>query len=108
VIERRTDGALHHYSDLSEALPSIHQSDAVSWRIHFHVPIFVEDFGRIQSTQRDIVEALRAMPAYTDCAHLEFETYTWDVLPPALKLDLTTSIYREYEWVLSVLEGEGV
>ena len=105
VVEQRVDGSLHHYTDLLAALPSIQQSDATSWRVHFHVPIFIEDFGDIQSTQQDIVDALRAMPDYTDCTHLEFETYTWEVLPPELKLDLTTSIHREYEWVLSVLQG---
>jgi hypothetical protein len=35
--------------------------------------------------------------------HLEIETYTWDVLPPALKLEIGDSIAREYEWVLSNL-----
>ena len=32
--------------------------------------------------------------------HLEIETYTWDVLPAALKIDLVESIAREYDWVL--------
>jgi hypothetical protein len=34
--------------------------------------------------------------------HLEIETYTWDVLPPALKADLLESIGREYAWALDV------
>ena len=34
--------------------------------------------------------------------HLEIETYTWGVLPPELKVDLTESIAREYEWALDV------
>lgn len=105
VVEQRIDGSLHHYNDLTAALPAIQQPDATSWRIHFHVPIFIENFGGIQSTQQDIIDALRVMLDYTDCTHLEFETYTWEVLPPELKQDLTTSIHREYEWVLSVLEG---
>ena len=32
--------------------------------------------------------------------HLEIETYTWDVLPGGLKMDLLESIGREYDWVL--------
>ena len=32
--------------------------------------------------------------------HFEIETYTWDVLPPGLKIDLLESIEREYRWVL--------
>jgi hypothetical protein len=44
---------------------------------------------------------LAARNAFTH--HLEIETYTWDVLPPGLKIDLTDSIAREYDWVLGVL-----
>ena len=36
-------------------------------------------------------------------AHLEIETYTWDVLPAGLKASSVDSIAREYEWVLDVL-----
>ena len=32
--------------------------------------------------------------------HLEIETYTWNVLPEGLKMDIGASIAREYEWVL--------
>ncbi len=35
-------------------------------------------------------------------SHLEIETYTWDVLPGALKTDLLDSIGREYAWTLDV------
>jgi hypothetical protein len=40
--------------------------------------------------------------------HLEIETYTWDVLPPDLKLDLSASIRREYEWVLNAFAALSV
>ena len=33
------------------------------------------------------------------CNHLEIETYTWDVLPEGMKLDLLASLQREYDWV---------
>ena len=100
VIERRTDGTLVHYNDLPDALPHVHQALAEEWRIHFHVPIFVDDYKGIQSTRGDIVDALGALKQNPVCSHLEIETYTWDVLPDGLKEDLTTSIRREYEWVL--------
>ncbi len=35
--------------------------------------------------------------------HLEIETYTWDVLPGDLKIDVVNSIAREYEWVLDAM-----
>ena len=38
--------------------------------------------------------------------HLEIETYTWDVLPAALKIDVSDSITREYRWVLETLNAQ--
>ncbi|PPS45401.1 metabolite traffic protein EboE [Chroococcidiopsis sp. TS-821] len=102
VIARSRNGALHHYPDLSTALPYLAQSTAQEWRTHFHVPIFIQDYQTLQSTQDDIVDVLNLIEKQP-CQHLEIETYTWDVLPPAMKLDLLASIQREYEWVLQKL-----
>ncbi|MEH2195019.1 MAG: metabolite traffic protein EboE [Nostoc sp.] len=103
VIERRSDGTLHNYSDLITALPHLEQSLAEEWRIHFHVPIFIHDYQILQSTQDDIATVLHLIQTNNVCSHLEIETYTWDVLPSEMKIDLITSIQREYEWVLKEL-----
>lgn len=100
VIERRNDGTLHHYPDLITALPHLEQSLAEEWRTHFHVPIFIHDYQILQSTQDDIATVLHLLQTNNACSHLEIETYTWDVLPSEMKIDLLTSIQREYEWVL--------
>ena len=105
VVEQLADGSLNHYNDLGNAIPSIQKKEAKEWRIHFHVPIFVDDFNHIQSTQSDIVDAMQLLKQNPYTTHLEIETYTWGVLPEGLKQDLGASIYREYEWVLSVLNG---
>ena len=101
VIERYGDGTLHHYSDLVTALPYLEQSTAQEWRTHFHVPIFIRDYQILHSTQDDIVSVLDLLRTNHACKHLEIETYTWDVLPPGMKMDLLASIQREYEWVLA-------
>ncbi|BAY60969.1 hypothetical protein NIES22_10300 [Calothrix brevissima NIES-22] len=101
VIERRHDGTLYHYPDLIKALPQLIQSQAEELRTHFHVPIFIRDYQILQSTQDDIVTILHLLQQNHACHHLEIETYTWDVLPPEMKIDILTSIQREYEWVLS-------
>lgn len=101
VIERSVDGTLHHYSDLVKALPCLEQATAEEWRIHFHVPIFIRDYQILHSTQDNILSVLGLLQANHTCRHLEIETYTWDVLPPEMKLDLLASIQREYEWVLA-------
>ncbi|MBG1269141.1 metabolite traffic protein EboE [Nostoc sp. WHI] len=103
VIERRSDGTLHHYPDLINALPHLEESLAEEWRTHFHVPIFIRDYQILQSTQDDIATVLRLLQTNNACSHLEIETYTWDVLPSEMKIDLLTSIQREYEWVLKEL-----
>lgn len=100
VIERRDDGSLHHYSDLSEALPNINNKAAREWRIHYHVPIFVDSFDSLHSTRDDIIRSLKQFRDNSDCRHFEIETYTWEVLPEELKADVTESIEREYRWVL--------
>ncbi|MEH2114777.1 metabolite traffic protein EboE [Nostoc sp.] len=100
VIERRSDATLHHYPDLITALPHLEQSLAEEWRTHFHVPIFIHDYQILQSTQDDIATVLHLLQTNNACSHLEIETYTWDVLPSEMKIDLLTSIQREYEWVL--------
>ncbi|MEN0053384.1 MAG: metabolite traffic protein EboE [Mucilaginibacter sp.] len=101
VIARLADGSLVRYTDLPDALAAADKPQ--EWRAHFHVPVFLENFGLLQSTQTDIVKvlALQAQNAFTN--HLEVETYTWGVLPDALKIPLTQSVIRELEWVKNKL-----
>ena len=101
VLERRDSGPLRHFSDLPAALPEIQNPEAREWRIHYHVPLFVEDYGAFGSTQAEILPVLRAVEGSRFTRHLEIETYTWDVLPAGLKVDMLESIYREYIWVMA-------
>jgi len=89
-------GSLRTWPDLPEALSA---NGSEEWRVHFHVPIFIERYGALESTQ----EHLRRCIERVETAHLEIETYTWDVLPADLKVSSVDSIAREYEWVLGVL-----
>ncbi|SDF97698.1 hypothetical protein SAMN05421827_102295 [Pedobacter terrae] len=103
VIARKNDGSLIRYPDLKEALAEGDNMAVEEWRAHFHVPIFVEDMGLIQSTQSDIMEVLNVQKNNPFTAHLEVETYTWEVLPTALKAPLNDSIIRELAWVKNLL-----
>ena len=99
VVARKHNGSFIRYPDLPEALQDIENPEINQWRAHFHVPVFLEDFGNLQSTQNDITEVLKLQKANQLSAHLEVETYTWEVLPKALKLPLQDSIVRELIWV---------
>ncbi|GAB1544983.1 metabolite traffic protein EboE [Scytonema sp. NUACC21] len=101
VIARDSNSKLRHYQDLEQALPDLESTTACEWRIHFHVPIFIHDYHLFHSTQDDITKVLELLQDNHACDHLEIETYTWEVLPKEMKLDLPSSLQREYEWVLS-------
>jgi sugar phosphate isomerase/epimerase len=103
VGQRDQDGGYRHYPDLEDALANVEDPRIAEWRIHFHTPIFVEQYGAFRSTQDQIREALGEVTRRGAAEHLEIETYTWDVLPGDLKRDLFDSIAREYDWVLHVL-----
>ena len=103
VLQKNEDGTLTQYPDLPGALPHIQDARAKEWRVHFHVPIFTERFGTLSSTQEEIVKTFDLLKEKSFTEHLEIETYTWDVLPRELKVDLLGSIRREYEWTLRVL-----
>ena len=98
---------LRRFVDLDVALDSAADPAARQWRIHFHVPLFMAAYDGLTSTQdyvRTVLDHVRAGDLTT---HLEIETYTWDVLPPDLKVDVVDSIAREYEWVLSHIASSG-
>ena len=106
VIAKHGGGNFQHYADLSTALEHFLTTEAQEWRTHFHVPIFIPKFQLFESTQDHIVKLLTMLPNDDLGHHLEIETYTWEVLPTELKLDILTSIEREYQWVLSVITNQ--
>lgn len=105
VIALLKNRALKQYNDLPDALADINNNEAAEWRAHFHVPLFVKDYGLLQSTQQDIEDVLSLQQQQPFTSHLEIETYTWEVLPDALKLPLEQSIIREIRWVIDFLNN---
>ena len=99
VIERRGT-TLTHFPDLDVALDRSASPGGSEWRIHFHVPLFTSDYDGLDSTQDYVRQVLDLARQNRFARHFEIETYTWDVLPPGLKIDLLESIEREYRWVL--------
>ena len=99
VAER--DGALSRYVDLPQAFAAQAAGEAAAeWRVHFHVPIFLDDLGEFATTQNFIREVLALHRAEPISAHLEVETYTWDVLPAEYRnVDVVSAIVRELDWV---------
>jgi hypothetical protein len=104
TVERK-DGRLTRFIELSDAFAAWERDPGPrEWRIHFHVPVFLENLGAFRTTRSAIEEALRVHRASRVSDQLEIETYTWDVLPEDLKTgDITDYVVRELEWVKSEL-----
>lgn len=106
VVARQAGNTLKRYPDLPQALADAGNSAAREWRSHFHVPLFIQDYGLLRSTQEDIQTVLALQSATPFTNHLEVETYTWEVLPEALKVPLSESIIREMTWVTGFLNRQ--
>jgi len=99
VVARERDGTLHRHPDIDAAMAAGLPLDS-EWRVHFHVPVFLETLPGFGTTQRVLVELLQAHATSPLAPHLEVETYTWDVLPPAMRdVPVASAIARELAWV---------
>jgi hypothetical protein len=114
VIARAPDGSLTRYKDLPLALDAInHQPSTINhpeWRIHFHIPLHSPATALFDNTTDHLTELLDVLAENPKlCPHLEFETYTWEVLPPELKNEsVVTQLVREYEWCLKQLNSRAL
>ena len=106
VVERGPAG-LRRFDDLPGAFASLQDSGRDrEWRVHFHVPVFIEDLGTFSSTRFFIQEVLAGHRRAPVSPHLEVETYTWNVLPAQLRtLAVEQAVARELGWVLEQLQG---
>lgn len=139
VIVRAADGSLTKFRDLPAALecarPRVQQRPAASgnqqspsapsdhvavpgdghtpadeWRVHFHVPLHWQPTGELNTTADHVLGLMKLLQDQpTLCSHLEMETYTWAVLPEAVRSrDVTEQIVAEYEWTLRQLTARGL
>ena len=113
----RHDGSLDALvEDLPQALQKWIVPDAyptTPWRVHFHIPIYVDTFGELQTTQADIKLVCNHLQQHAtdDCdgstwftGHYEVETYAWPVLPSELQQpDLAKGIAHELQFAKQII-----
>ena len=98
------NGDVQFFEDLDLALEAMPDGP---WRTHFHVPVHLEEIGRLSTTARQIPLALAAA-SKVDPPCFEVETYAWTVLPIHLReRDLSAGIARELLWTRGALERAG-
>ena len=81
-------------------------------RVHFHVPIFMQTLGVLNTTQHEIAECLTALrktsanvDQSTTMPHFEVETYAWNVIPQQYQQSsLAGGIAEEIRWLSNLLE----
>lgn len=79
-------------------------SSELELRVHFHVPIFLSEMDRLETTQQEIVLFKQAIDqSAITVPHWEIETYAWGVLPVGWKYDrLSEGIAQEWRWLTEI------
>jgi sugar phosphate isomerase/epimerase len=106
-VVQRQNGTFTRFVDLAPAFEVLEKGRAKGeWRVHCHVPIFLDAAGAFDSTQQTLRSALACVRSGFVAPHLEVETYTWDVLPAALRRESRAdAIAREMQWVMQELQA---
>ncbi|MFK3644678.1 metabolite traffic protein EboE [Pseudomonas protegens] len=108
VKARDMAGQLLAWADLPGALDAAEpaQGQCPELRIHFHVPLFSEQFllAELSGSQQALLRTFDFLAAHPNFQPvLEVETYSWNVLPGALRPDseqaLLQGIAAELQWV---------
>ncbi len=100
------DGRIEHFPDLDEALAVAAQDcgGECEIRTHFHVPLTIEKFGRLQTTRKALTPTFWNLVKRGVSSHIEVETYTFSVLPPGWRTQgVVENISGELKWVLEQL-----
>lgn len=103
VKAKLKNGNFVQYRDLDQAFEAYEENIFDEWRVHFHVPLFLDTYGLLGSTQKEIKETLAIQMTKPFTQQMEIETYTWGVLPSEFQVPIHESISREIEWVKAIL-----
>ena len=105
-VKARTEGGqILTWTDLPQALDALAGSGAHEVRTHFHVPLHFTNSGPLYSTGALLSREFLSYIARDPLTHVEIETYTWNVLPPALTAaSIETGIAAEFQWLAAAVE----
>ncbi|MDE0866712.1 MAG: metabolite traffic protein EboE [Rubripirellula sp.] len=108
----KADGSFELAEDLPQLLRNAESEQQLAcgdqrWVVHFHVPIFLERFGHLRTSQDDTLDCLcflNQCDSIEFTGHLEIETYAWTVLPHSMRRrGLSEDIAREIFWLRDVV-----
>jgi sugar phosphate isomerase/epimerase len=113
VIVRDGDNPLRRFADLDLALDAVAKDPSIAgeeWRVHFHIPLHASPSEGFEDTRDHLLGAMDWLTAHpAGCKHIEMETYTWEVLPEAMRsVSVEDQLVKEYEWTLAELATRGL
>jgi len=110
VVGQGVDAVRRRFVDLPDALAATEPSEpGEEWRVHFHLPLHAAPGAPFADTRDHVLGALDWLQRQPGaCQHLEMETYTWEVLPAALRLGIEEQLVAEYAWTLNALADRGL
>ncbi|MBQ7188412.1 MAG: metabolite traffic protein EboE [Kiritimatiellae bacterium] len=101
---RTPSGRRHAFPDLTDAVLK-EVTDGAELRTHFHVPLFYAGDGALATTRDELTPEFLTL-ACGEGIPLEIETYTFDVLPEALRGgDVVDVIVKETKWIQGRIES---
>lgn len=111
VCTRDANGNPIFRADLATALADSDYPVLDDWNIHFHVPVHCETLYRdnIRTTCEANEDMLAFLSRHPQCRpHIEVETYTWNVLPGAMRprddVGLIDCLGKELLWLEAQME----
>lgn len=113
VIVQKGGEVTERFRDLPDAFAwAKDHPDALGdeWRVHFHVPVHTQPEAIFQDT-RDHVSGTLALLGESPgwCEHFEMETYTWEVMPEAMRSgNVVDQLVAEYDWCLGEFRKVGL
>lgn len=101
VVLRASDGGLKRFADLPLFAQWLNAGNQIEeCRVHFHVPVFLSHLGEVGTTRSFLEHCLPLLPADVP---LEVETYSFGVLPAALRSQsLSELLLRELQWTTDI------
>ena len=102
---RLPDHTVRRFADLPEAIAAARQlPESSQLRTHFHIPLCVESWETMQSTRRELDSAFWQLASKAGITQFEAETYTFDVLPSALRQrSVAENVAAELRWMHQAL-----
>lgn len=102
---RREDGTVVRFPDLPPALSAARSLAAVAeLRTHFHIPLGIPGWEHMGSTRNELGAEFWQTALAAGIDQFEAETYTFGVLPPALReRPVAENVAAELRWLLQAL-----